>query len=147
MLIYSRSCEYALRALMYLVSLEDSRLATVNEISGREHLPKQFLAKLLQTLVRADLVVSVKGPHGGFALARLPEEIRLVDVVRAVDGALDLVHCAPGAMTCAQTPPCALHAQWEGLCASIEEYLEGNDLRTLHVALQRKRALLPYGPG
>ena len=137
-MIYSRSCEYALRALTHLAMLDDQRMATVKEISEREHLPKQFLAKLLQTMARAGIVASVKGPGGGFALARPMDEITLFDVVNCIDGNVDFERCAVGLVECSDTEPCPLHDQWKVLRESIKVYLMRNTLGGLREALHEK---------
>lgn len=142
MMIYSRSCEYALRALTYLATLEDQRMATVKEISEQEQLPKQFLAKLLQAMARAGIVASVKGPGGGFALASPPDEITLYDVVSCIDGTVEFDRCAVGLVECNDQAPCPLHDQWKVLRESIKLYLLRNNLATLRDALNRKRQIL-----
>ena len=142
MMIYSRSCEYALRALTFLAVLDDRRMATVKEISEQEQLPKQFLAKLLQAMARAGIVASVKGPGGGFALALRPEEITLYDVVNCIDGVVDFDRCAVGLVECNDSQPCPLHDQWKVLRESIRMYLMRNNLLTLRIALEQKREML-----
>ena len=85
-MLYSRPCEYALRALTYITINIDMELIRAQEIAEAECLPAPFLAKLLQQLARSGVLVSVKGPKGGFGLARPPKEISLMEVVFAVDG-------------------------------------------------------------
>lgn len=146
-MIYSRSCEYALRALTHLSMLDDQRMATVKEISEQEHLPKQFLAKLLQTLARAGIVASVKGPGGGFTLAHTADEITLYDVVNCIDGNVDFDRCAVGLLECSDTAPCPLHDQWKILRESIRAYLQRNTLGGLQTALEEKLRLIEQDGG
>ena len=141
-MIYSRSCEYALRALTFLAGLDEGQMSTVKQISDEEQLPKQFLAKLLQSLARAGIVASVKGPGGGFALARSPETITLHDVVNCIDGNVDFNRCAVGLVDCVDDAPCPLHDQWKVLRESIRMYLARNDLAELRRALDEKRRLM-----
>lgn len=141
-MIYSRSCEYALRALTFLAGLPEGRMATVKEISDEEELPKQFLAKLLQALARAGIVASVKGPGGGFALARPAKTVTLHDVVTCIDGNVDFDRCAVGLVECSDDAPCPLHDQWKVLRESIKWYLARNDLAGLREALDEKRRLM-----
>ena len=147
LMIYSRRCEYALRALTHLSMLDDERMATVKEISEQEHLPKQFLAKLLQTMARAGIVASVKGPGGGFALARSADEITMYDVVNCIDGNVDFDRCAVGLVECSDTAPCPLHDQWKILRESIRSYLQRNTLGGLETALTEKLHLLAQEDG
>ena len=59
---------------------------TAEAIAGRRHIPEKFLVHILLQLKRAGIVRSVRGAHGGYLLAHAPEEISLLDIVRAIDG-------------------------------------------------------------
>lgn len=138
-MIYSQSCEYAIRALTYLATIRDARKATAREISASEDLPQQFLAKLLQSMARAGMVTSTKGPGGGFALAVNPQHITLLDVVTCIDGAPDFDSCAVGQVECTDQTPCPLHDNWKILREAIRHYLGGTSLLDMRNALERKR--------
>ena len=140
-MIFSKSSEYALRALVYLATLDSTRMATVEEISAHEQIPKHFLAKLLQGLARAGVLCSVKGPGGGFALAVHPAQVTLLDVIESVDGPVDFDRCAVGLDECTDSTPCPCHDEWTRLRESIRCYLSGNNLLTLQRALEAKREL------
>ena len=146
-MIFSQSCEYALRALTYLAMLPEGRNATVKEISDDEGLPQPFLAKLLQTMARTGLVTSVKGPGGGFALAVDAQHIALFDVVDCIDGTVDLERCAVGMMECTDEAPCPLHDQWKVLRESIKLYLMRTTLHQMRTAVQQKTAALEADQG
>ena len=80
--------EYGLRALLALALVYDQKTLCLRELSTRERLPVKFLEQIMMILKRARLVESVKGKHGGYSLARSPEEITLGEVIRVVDGPL-----------------------------------------------------------
>lgn len=82
----TRAVGYALRALTFLVAEEGDRPVASHEIAAAEGIPERFLLKMLRPLVRAGLLVSGKGPGGGYRLARPPGRISLLEVVEAVDG-------------------------------------------------------------
>ncbi len=130
-MIYSQSCRYALRALIYLALKPERYLATVQEISEHEELPKQFLAKLLQSLARADLVASVKGPGGGFALRRYPDQISLYEVVEAIDGTAHLHGCVLGFLECSHGSRCGSCEHWDDLRTAIKGYLDATSVGDL----------------
>jgi Rrf2 family iron-sulfur cluster assembly transcriptional regulator len=71
------------------------RPAHVRDVAHRQHIPLRFLEQILQELKRAGLVESKRGPHGGFRLARAPADVRLGDVLRAVEGPVALAPPAP----------------------------------------------------
>lgn len=141
-MIYSRPCEYALRALTYLSSQNQGELSRVHEIAESEDLPAPFLAKLLQQLARAGILTSVKGPKGGFGLARQPENITMMEVIEAVDGEEGFTRCAVGLAECSDTSPCPLHETWEPLKRRITDYLSERTLADLAAALAEKKRLI-----
>ncbi len=146
-MLYSRPCEYALRALTYLSSQEENTLSRVHEIAESEDLPAPFLAKLLQQLARTGILTSVKGPKGGFGLARRPGEISLIEIVSAVDGTESFNRCAVGLAECSDTAPCPLHDTWKPLRTQITDYLTEQTLADLATALARKKQLISLDGG
>lgn len=141
-MIYSQSCEHAVRALTYLTLLRGTRKATAKEISAAEGLPPQFLSKLLQQMARAGIVTSTKGPGGGFALAVHPRHITLLDVVTCIDGTVNFDRCAVGLADCTDEEPCPLHDGWKLLREAIRQYLTRTTLLDMGNAMERKREAL-----
>lgn len=83
----SNSCRYGIRALIYIASkLDDDKMEGIKQISKDLKLPTPFLAKILQQLVKQKMLVSIKGPHGGFSLNKDPKKITLYDIVKTIDG-------------------------------------------------------------
>lgn len=109
--LYTRGCEYAIRALSALVS-EPDRLMTVPEFCEKAHIPEAFTRKMLQKLVRAGILDSRRGPGGGFALGRDPKQITLMDVVVAIEDGPRTDQCVLGYEHCSDRNPCALHHAW-----------------------------------
>jgi Rrf2 family protein len=146
-MLYSRPCEYALRALTHITVNKDTQLIRAQEIAEIEKLPAPYLAKLLQQLARAGLLVSVKGPKGGFGLARSPSEISLLEVVSAVDGEEGFTRCAVGLAECSDSAPCPLHDTWVPLRTEILDYMAGMSLADLAEAMEKKKLLVGTDSG
>ena len=89
----TRGGEYAIRAMTYLARFPDGHVASLHDIGQAQDIPESFLAKILQSLVRAGLTVSQRGAHGGFALARPASEITMQQVIEAVDGPISVNQC------------------------------------------------------
>ena len=145
-MLYSKPCEYVLRALTYLSSQNQRELFSVHEIAKSEDLPTPYLAKLLQRLAQRGILTSVKGPKGGFGLARRPEDITLMEVVEAVDGTEEFTRCAVGLAECSDTSPCPLHDTWKPLKTSITDYMSEQTLADLASALAQKKKLNEQNP-
>ena len=86
--------KYGLKALVHLASLEPGVTAQATEIAKANAIPKKFLDTILTDLRKAGFVRAQKGPGGGYALALAPQEIRVGNVVRALDGPLAPIECA-----------------------------------------------------
>lgn len=140
-MIYSKPCEYAIRALAYLARAPKGTAGGL-EIARAEGLPAPILWKVLQNLVRKGLLRSQRGPGGGFRLARRAELITLRDVVAAVDGLDQFLECAVGLERCADDAPCPLHDSWKGIRTQFLDYLEKTTLDDMAAAVTRKKELL-----
>src|SRR5258708_35610431 len=123
-MIYSRSAEYAIRAFIHLAQVPQGRYAMVKNVAEEENIPAHFLAKILQQLARKGLLRSSKGPTGGFALKVDASEIRMLDIVEALDGLAPYEQCAAGLTTCSDEMQCGRHGNWKSLRSRIMEDLE-----------------------
>ncbi len=141
-MIYSRSAEYAIRSLVHLAALPAGEYALAKNIAAEEGIPSYFLAKILQELARDGFLRSSKGPRGGFRLGQDPEEISMLQIVEAVDGAGRYDRCIGGSPECNDRAPCGMHDSWKTLRSRIIEYLEGTSVADLAKALGEKRRLL-----
>jgi Rrf2 family transcriptional regulator, iron-sulfur cluster assembly transcription factor len=141
-MIYSRSSEYAIRAFVHLARAPSGSYVMVKHIAAAEGIPTHFLAKILQQLARKGLLRSSKGPTGGFALRTPADEIRMVDIVEALDGLGEYQKCAAGLSECSDEMPCPMHDAWKALRSRIMDYLGRNTIEDLAKALEQKRRLL-----
>ncbi len=137
-MLYSTACEYAIRAMAYLARQPKNKFSSLEEIVRYDGLRAPFLAKTLLQLVKQRLVVSQKGPGGGFSLAKNPKEIRLLDIVQTIDGEPDFTRCAVGLAKCSSKMPCPLHDSWLNVRTSIRRYLETQTLDKLAKAVEKK---------
>ena len=140
-MIYSKTCEHAIRALVYVATRPVGELCPVEEIVKAEGTPGPFTSKLLGDLVRAGVLTSSRGRGGGYAMARDPEEVTLLEIVSVVDGPDVVDRCAVGLDPCDEYARCPLHDRFQPLRESIRVYLESTTLAEMAEALIRKRAL------
>lgn len=108
MLRLSKKSDYALISMKYLATRPDGVAASAREISEAYAIPLELLAKILQRLVRARLLVSVQGTRGGYRLARLAGSISVADVIQAVDGPVTVTACSPDDHECGQYTTCSI---------------------------------------
>ncbi len=117
-LTVSRKIDYALRAMIYLASVDPTVLTPFREIARQMGLPEDFLAKILKTLADGGLVRSARGQGGGYQLAKEPREISFLDVIEAVEGPVKLNVCVdeddPSAHDgCKVAAGCTMTAVWK----------------------------------
>lgn len=110
--LFSRQCEYGLQAVTFLALKGDGKMTSIKELTKKLGIPYHFLAKILQSLTRKGLLVSLKGPTGGFALSMPAKEITLFHVVEAIDGVDFTNRCVLGFPDCSGKNPCAVHDKW-----------------------------------
>jgi len=145
--LYSSACGYATRALIYLAAQPPGAFSQAREIAAAEEIPEAFLGKILQDLVRAGLLHSAKGPHGGYALARPAAAITLLAIKQLIDGTSDLEACASGLGRCSDDMPCPQHERFKPLREGIRRYLATTTVADMAQALAEKRALLARTAG
>ena len=90
----SQKARYALRAMLFLAEQPQDQPVFIGEIADFQNVPKKFLELILLDLKRRGLVHSVRGRHGGYILARPPEQISFAEIIRTIDGPLALAPCA-----------------------------------------------------
>ena len=125
----SAGCEYGIRAVLYLQSVGSDRPMPVAEIARETNISPSFLAKIVQRLVAAGLLVTGKGPGGGVRLARSATEITLLDVVRAIDGLEFKSRCVLGFPNCNDEVPCPVHHHWGPLREEMADMFESSSLK------------------
>jgi Rrf2 family protein len=103
----------------------------VNDISEAMMVPKSFLAKILQKLVRAGIVRSFRGVKGGFRLGRAPSEINLLEVIEAIDGPIETNRCVLDPGSCELNRLCPVHPVWVEIKSDIEKRLRSWDFAKL----------------
>jgi len=130
-MFFSRSVEYAVRALTRLARQPSGTLLGAREISEAEGVPMPFLWKVLQVLARRKLVRSFKGARGGYELARPARQITLLFVVTAIDGDRLVRNCLLGLPQCNEEQPCPLHETWKRIRAEMTRMLEQTTLADL----------------
>ncbi len=130
-ILFSRGCEYAFQAVLYLASQPQGRPLLQRDISSALNIPPHFLGKVLQLLSRSNLVISQKGKGGGFLLGRPPQDISLYDILEATDGAASLDGCILGFSDCNDETPCPVHCHWKQSKEIILEMLKKKNAEEL----------------
>jgi Rrf2 family protein len=142
----SRKIEYGARAMVFLASLPDGMTTSFREIARQMDIPQDFLAKILKTLVQANLVRSTRGARGGYSLALPASKISLLDVIEAVEGPVGVNLCTEKGGSCTFTAACTMNAVWAlGQERMLEVYRNARLDRLAMRSLTHRSPVLP-GP-
>src|ERR1700687_3671545 len=141
-MIYARPAEYALRAPIQLAPLPPDEYAMAKNIAAEGNIPAHFLAKILQDLARDGFLKSNKGPRGGFRLSLPAEDLSMLRIVEAVDGAGRYDRCIGGRPECNDRAACGMHDSWKALRSRIIDYVGGTSRADLGKPRGDKRKLL-----
>lgn len=125
----SSSSKYAVNAVLYLaVHSSHTNKIRAKEIAEAIKLPSPFLAKLLQSLSRENIISSSKGPTGGFFLTAEALQLPLLEVVKVIDGTDRLEDCVLGLKKCSSEKPCPVHFSVQPLKLKFRRELEENSI-------------------
>ncbi|MBL7930491.1 MAG: Rrf2 family transcriptional regulator [Bacteroidia bacterium] len=142
--MFSKTCEYAIRAAVYIAkqALEEKRVSLV-DIAKQIGSPEAFTAKILQDLVRHNIVNSMKGPSGGFGIdnSRL-SKIKLSHIVQAIDGDSIYKGCGLGLPECSEKEPCPVHEKFKVIRSELRMMLEKTSLFELASGLEKGLTVL-----
>ena len=132
---------FAVTAMIDVAMHSTARPATLAGVSERQKISLSYLEQLFGKLRRSGLVESVRGPGGGYNLARLPETVTVADVIVAVDEPIDATQCG-GQENCKDDRRCMTHELWAALNDRILEYLQSVTLADLVRQQQQKAAVV-----
>ncbi len=130
MLRFTKRADYGLMAIHYIAVHEDAGAVSAKRVAEEFAIPPELLAKILQRMARARLIRAQTGPKGGYALTRRPSEITVGQVVRAVEGPINIVGCLED-QDCPQLPRCNLRRPVQKIQAAITQMLDTMSLAEL----------------
>ena len=141
MLKFSKKAEYALLALQYMASVQNSeesqpRVVNTKEIAEVHHIPVELLAKVLQTLARNNIIESHhNGPKGGYELGLEPKRITIAQVLEAIEGPLGITDCyhENAQSACEQMDRCNIRTPMLKIQESIFQLLNGMSIADMLV--------------
>ncbi len=135
--------DYGIRALIELAHrFGEPRPTQSGDIAARQRIPESYLEQLLTTLRRAGFIRSVRGPGGGHALVRNPGDVRVSEVIEALEGPMVPIDCLDESSPCARNGGCAQRDMWLNVRDAILGVLDNTTIADLAA---RDRALQPGG--
>jgi Rrf2 family protein len=130
MLRFTKRADYGLMAIHYIAINDAVGTVSAKRIAEEFAIPPELMAKILQRLAKQRLIVSTNGPKGGYVLARRPTEITVGQVIRALEGPINIVSCLEDA-DCPQMERCSLRRPVHKIQAAISQVLDTMSLAEL----------------
>lgn len=142
--MFSTTCEYGIRAIIYIAQQsQQNKRVSIKEIAKAIDSPVAFTAKVVQSLAKDDLVVSVKGAGGGY---EFPENssssIKLGDVVKSIDGDQIYKKCGLGLEQCSEHYPCPVHKQFKAIRDRLVDMMQTTTIHQLATKLELENVFL-----
>ena len=117
---------YALRTMIDLSLHREEGLVPLKDVAARQEISLKYLEQIVNTMSKAGFLQGVRGPQGGYRLAREPEEYNVAEILQAIEGSLAPVGCLESETnTCERCDTCATVDMWEGLYKTVTDYLSG----------------------
>lgn len=140
----SNSSKYAIKAVLYLsMHSNKTQKIKIKDIAKPINVPLAYIAKLLQVLVRENLVSSVKGPKGGFYLSDENNNKPVINVLKAIDGEKRLTSCMLSLENCNEKKPCPLHNILSSSRNNISKTLQETSIKALAHSVKKGESFLP----
>lgn len=142
--MFSKSCEYGIRASLYILAQSlDNRKVKVGEVAQNIDSPTAFTAKILGLLTKHNIVSSQTGPNGGFYIDALRlKDIKLEEIVVAIDGNSLYEGCGIGLKLCDDHNPCPLHNEFVKIKAELKSMLRTTSIHDLAIKLKSGESVL-----
>ena len=134
---------YGMRAMVDLAIHNGEGPVLLKDIAKRQQLSERYLEQLVLSLKAAGLVRSIRGAHGGFMLAKAPNEINLSQIFQVLEGPLGLVECVDDPTSCSRVDFCVTRDVWQELKDGIISILDSKTLQDLaeQQTLKEKKAM------
>lgn len=146
-MILSRTSQYAVQALIYMATQPADTPVLNKDIAERLGVPAPYLTKILQSMVKGNLLVSFRGRLGGFQLREGGRDISLMQIVQLTEGAAFADNCLLGLKKCSAVTACPLHFRWVPVKEKILKLLEETTLGKLADAVNTGKYRLADIPG
>ena len=130
----STKITYGIRALFDIAYHSCGIPAKVNDIARRQGISARYLEQIFIKFKKADIIKTVRGPKGGYMLAKRPEEISLGEIIRSIEGDIELVSCKPGASGrggCAMSENCVTSPIWLDLNSKLSSFFDSISIKDL----------------
>jgi Rrf2 family protein len=140
--MFSKACEYGIRSVLFITEQsQQDRRPNIAEIAKAVDSPEPFTAKICQQLARSGIILSKKGPNGGFYLEK-DSKLTLAEIVACIDGESIFNGCSLGLPECSSERPCPLHDQFNSIREGLKNMCENTTVTQLSEKIRNGETFL-----
>jgi Rrf2 family protein len=140
----STRTRYGMRAILELALAYKAGPLQIKVIAQRQNISAKYLEQLIAIIKTAGLVRSIRGPHGGYVLARPPQDIKLSEIFRVLEGPVLTVECVENKEACVSYADCITRRLWMQVNNAILNVLENKTLQDLIEMADKKKRSMSY---
>ena len=122
---------YGLRSLVELAFRSEGSPVSLSVLSSQQDISQKYLESIFKAFHKAGIVRSVRGPKGGYILAQPPEQLTVLNVMKALEGPLDIIECLHDKSLCSRTGKCSTRELWKDFETLIKDFLDSRTLEDL----------------
>lgn len=142
MLKLSKKSEYGIIALKHMLNQPGGQVTRAKDIANAYNIPSEVMAKILQQLVKSDIIQSSQGARGGYELAKVGEKITLSEIIECIEGPVDLVECVgEGDCDCVQLSNCNISEPFKAIQQQFERFLSGISLADINNEIEIQKVV------
>ncbi len=144
--MFSKTCEYGIRATIFIASQSyQGQRVGLKDIAKKIDSPEAFTAKIMQILSKNNIIQSIKGVGGGFEIPKdTMNQIKLAQIVTALDGDNVFTGCGLGLTHCSEEHPCPMHDKFKSIRNELADMLENTNLEELAIGIKSGDTFLRY---
>ena len=140
--MFSKACEYALRATLFITQRSGEKKLSVEEIAANIDAPKPFTAKILQQLIKGDVISSAKGPNGGFYLSDKAKNQPAWNVLVAMGESERIMKCVMGLAECSDKKPCPMHMHYKLIKQQLIQLFNDTTIGNLAADMGKRKVFI-----
>jgi len=142
--MFSKACEHGIKAIIYIATQSiEGRRVKIGDVAEHSGSPEAFTAKVLGALTKHKIVNSHTGPYGGFDIdIKRMKQIKVIDIVQAIDGDSIFNGCGLGFVECSNTQPCPMHEKFVKVRSEIKKMLTSATVHDLALGLKSGKTVL-----
>lgn len=142
--MFSKACKYAIKSTLLLaIKSESGEKLSLGHIAEAIGSPEAYTSKILQKLVKKNIILSEKGFHGGFKInGELLENLKLMDIIIAIDGPDFFIRCGLGLSYCDDANPCSIHHSYAGTREHLKNISETTFIKDMVKSIESGHSVL-----